>query len=94
MAKTKSTTTAKTPAAADQSVRELGRLASRIQTVIGTSICVELALQHQNGDFDREIARCVRENVTHVLYDLDELAQKVYRRLGGAPFPALHADAD
>lgn len=94
MAKAKSTPAAKTRAAADQSVRELGQLASRIQTVIGTSICVELALVQQNGDFDREIARCVRENVTHALYDLDALAQKVYRRLGGQPFPALHANTD
>lgn len=91
-AKAKSTTAAKTPAVPNKIVAELGRLPMRIRDVIGTAICVELALQHENGDYDREIARCVRRNVVHALYDLDELIQKIYRGLGGEPFPGLTSD--
>lgn len=92
MAETKSTSAPKTQQVPDKIVMELGLLATRIRAVISTGICVELALQHQNGDYDREIALCVKQNIVHELYDFDELVRKIYRSLGGKPFPALTSD--
>jgi len=94
MAKAKFTSATKTQAVPERIVQEIGLLATRIQTVICTAICVEFALQHQNGEYDREFAQCVKRNVVDELYRSREQAQKIYRDLGGRPFPGLTEDEE
>lgn len=94
MAKAKSTTASSRQATPDKIANDLGNLARRIQPVIGTAICVELALEHQNGDYDRQIAHCLRHNIVHELLDFDELVRKIYLSLGGEPSLISMSDED
>lgn len=88
MAKAKSTAAAKASANPVRLGIEISLLAKRIKTVECTAICVELALLHQNGDLDEEIARCVHRNIVDELGRLREQVQTVGRALGGKPHSA------
>lgn len=84
MAKTK-VAVAKTQATLDRIESEVSLLATRMWTVECTAICVELALLHQNGEEDAEIARCVHRNIVDALSLLRKQAGEISRALGGKP---------
>jgi hypothetical protein len=81
MAKAKSTANAESRKVSGDILRKLDELSIGISKVRSTARCVQLALWNQPGD--RELAICVREQVSKELRRLHKQAEVIMIALGG-----------
>ena len=63
--------------------RHIAMLALRLKVVYAMAISVQLALCHQDAEFDSDLADCLRHGVCDPLADQISAAQNIVKRCGG-----------
>lgn len=74
MAKAKSTTGAKAPAASIKILERLEAIREGIHEAYCLCVCIDYALLHKESDMDPEIAVCVRK---HLVMPLDAMSYEI-----------------